>query len=146
MRRYETIFILDAGLTEADREPFMERLEGIIRQYQGVLVQTEHWGELKLAYDIRGKSRGYYIRLEYCGDGALVNELERYCRITDSFLKFLTVVLEKEVDLDALPQEAQTIFRAGDAVPADAEKAPEETASDATSDNDADSAQPEEEN
>ncbi len=112
MRRYETIFILDAAVAEADRATYLGRLQDIIGQYQGVLLNFDHWGELKLAYEIRGKGRGYYVRMDYCGDGALVNELERHFRITDSYLKFLTVLLEKDVDAEALLESLQATSEA----------------------------------
>jgi small subunit ribosomal protein S6 len=45
-------------------------------------------------------SLGFYVLLEYCGDGALVKELERNIRLDDRALKYMTVCIEPEVDLE----------------------------------------------
>ena len=53
----------------------------------------------------RKKKRGYYVRLYYCGTGPLVNEIERFFRIDDRVLKYMTVLLEEDVDLESLKAE-----------------------------------------
>ena len=105
MRRYETIFIIDPDLSEEERTPLFERLKDLFPQYNGLLVMVDEWGAKKLAYEIKKKSRGYYVRLDYCGTGILVNEIERFFRIDDRVLKYLTVLLEKDVDIENVKQE-----------------------------------------
>lgn len=65
----------------------------------------DDWGVKKLAYDIKKKNRGHYIRLDYGGDGTLVAEMERSFRIDDRVMKFMTVLLEESVNLDDLKEE-----------------------------------------
>jgi len=106
MRRYETIIISDPDLSAEDRESLFERLKELISLKDGFLLDFDEWGIQKLAYEIRKKVRGHYIRLDYCGTGMLVSELERFCRINkDRILKYLTVLLDKEADLDELKAE-----------------------------------------
>jgi small subunit ribosomal protein S6 len=105
MQRYETIFIIDPDLSEESRAPVVERLLQLIPQQNGVLVEEDHWGARKLAYPIRKKQRGYYLRLDYCGGGTLVDELERFCRIDDRMLKYMTVKLADEVDVEQVQAE-----------------------------------------
>ena len=102
MRRYETIVIADPDLSEDQRGPLFDRMTEIIDQEGGFLIGTDEWGGRKLAYEIKGKPRGYYVRLEYCGTGPVVDELERFYRIDDRVLKFMTIVLEKDADVDAV--------------------------------------------
>ena len=105
MRRYETIFIADNDLSEEDRSPIFEKLKDLIQQHGGLLVMVDEWGSKKLAYEIRKKVRGYYVRLDYCGSGSLVNEIERSFRIDDRILKYMTVLLEKDVDIESVKEE-----------------------------------------
>ena len=105
MRRYETIAILDPDLSEEGRAPVFDRLTQLIPAQNGFLVKLDEWGARKLAYDIKKKSRGYYVCIDLCGDGALVNEMERFFRIDDRVLKYMTVVLDKDVDLEAVKAE-----------------------------------------
>ena len=105
MRRYETIFIADNDLSEENRSPIFEKLKDLIQQHSGLLVMVDEWGGKKLAYEIKKKARGYYVRLDYCGSGMLVNEIERFFRIDDRILKYMTVLLDKDVDIEAVKEE-----------------------------------------
>ena len=106
MRRYETTVIVDPDLSEADRTLLFDRVKEIIVQQQGVLIAEDHWGTKKLAYEIKKKPRGYYARYDYCGMGPLVSELERFFRIDDRLMKYLTVLLDAEADVEKILAEA----------------------------------------
>lgn len=107
MRRYETIFIIDPDVSEEQRGSIFERLEELVTRYKGFQVARDEWGMKKLAYDIRKRTRGYYILMDYCGDGALVDEIERSFRIDDKVLKFMTIVLDKNVDLAQIKEDLE---------------------------------------
>ena len=127
MRRYETMVIVDPDLAPEKRDPLFERMEEIISQQDGMLILRDDWGTRKLAYDIKKKSRGHYLRLDYCGNGESVNELERFFRIDDRVMKYMTVLLEKEADIDAIKAEmAETA--AAETAAAEAETAKAEAA------------------
>jgi small subunit ribosomal protein S6 len=129
MQRYETIFIIDPDLSEEGRAPVVERLVQLIPQQNGMLVEEDHWGARKLAYPIRKKQRGYYLRLDYCGVGALVDELERFCRIDERLLKYMTIKLAEDVDVDQI--QAEMAERAAAKAAAEAGTVPEEQKADA---------------
>lgn len=105
MRRYETIFIVDPDLQDADRESLTGKLDELISQQGGTLLQVDDWGQRRLAYEIKKRPRGHYLLLDYCGTGALVNEMERLAKIDDSILKFMTVLLEKSVDIETVKED-----------------------------------------
>ena len=105
MRRYETIVILDPDLGEEGLAQAFDQAKELIEQFEGRLVKLDEWGNRKLAYKIRKKPRGYYVRLDYCGTSSLVNEMERRFKINDAYLKYMTVLLDEEVDLAAIESE-----------------------------------------
>jgi small subunit ribosomal protein S6 len=105
MRRYETIFISDPDLSEAERGQLFEKTQKLIPDYNGTLIFFDEWGVKKLAYDIKKKNRGFYVLIDYCGNGDLVDEMERSFRIDDRVLKFMTIVLDKEADPEAIQAE-----------------------------------------
>ena len=105
MRRYETFVIIDPDISQEQREPLLERVKELITQQDGFLVYEDVWGERKLAYEIKKKARGFYVRFDYCGLAPLVNEIERYFRIDDRALKYMTVVFDKDVDLEKVKEE-----------------------------------------
>ena len=125
MRRYETLLIFDPELGEEERAPLLDRFDEIIHQQGGTLLQQDHWGTRRLAYEIKKKPRGYYLRLDYCGSGPIVDEIERFSRIDDRILKYMTVLLDPAVDVD---QEKEKIAQAkAKAQALSADKAPVET-------------------
>jgi small subunit ribosomal protein S6 len=105
MRRYETIFIVDPDLSDEDRTPLFSKLDELIPQQGGFLVMRDEWGLKRLAYEIKKKPRGYYVLLDYCGTGAVVDEMERFFRIDDRVLKYMTVLLDEKVDIDSVKEE-----------------------------------------
>ena len=105
MKRYETIVIIDPDLSKEAEAPILERANDLIPQLGGTLIETDDWGTRKLAYDIKKKNRGHYVRLDYCGDGPLVQEMERFFKIDDKVMKFMTVLLEENADPDAIRAE-----------------------------------------
>ena len=134
MRRYETFVIIDPDLSQEHRDQVIQRVEELITQMDGFRVFTDDWGERKLAYDIKKRSRGYYVRFDYCGLSPLVNEIERFFRIDDRALKYMTVLLDKDADLDKIKEEQAEAERktqieeTPEEVPPAAEAAPAEDA------------------
>jgi small subunit ribosomal protein S6 len=133
MRRYETIAIIDPDLSDDARKPVLERVSDLIPQMDGFLIEIDEWGAKKLAYEIKKKSRGYYVRFDFCGDGALVNEMERFFRIDDRVMKFMTVLLEKAADVQQIKEklaEAQAELKQSEENPADAPEAGDDVQAD----------------
>jgi small subunit ribosomal protein S6 len=102
MTRYETIAIIDPDLSEEGREPVLARVNQLVDQAKGYFIKTDEWGSKKLAYEIKKKLRGFYVAFDYCGDGVIVDEIERFFRIDDRVIKYMTVVQEKDADIDAI--------------------------------------------
>ncbi len=129
MRRYEQIVILDSDLSEDERSPVFDRLKELIPQYKGFLIDIDEWGQKKLAYEIKKKPRGYYAQVNFCGFGDLVDEMERFFRIDDRILKYMTVLLDKEADVEAIKAEmAEKEAQKAEAIAKAAEEAAAATA------------------
>jgi small subunit ribosomal protein S6 len=105
MRRYETFIILDPDLSEDLRRPVIERAKDVMAQMGGTLLRVEEWGSRRLAYTIRKKERGFYVRFDFCGSGQLVNEMERFFRIDERVLKHMSVLLDSEPNLERIQEE-----------------------------------------
>lgn len=105
MRRYETFIIIDPDLSDEERSPIFEKVKDLIKQEECLLVTLDEWGGRRLAYEIKKKSRGYYVRLDYCGTGKFVNEMERFFRIDDRVMKYMTVLLDKYADIELIKEE-----------------------------------------
>mgnify|MGYP001550142066 FL=1 len=120
MRRYETIVIVDPDIGEEQRAPVFDRIRELVPQKGGLVVEFDEWGARKMAYEVKKKKRGYYLRVDYCGTGGLVDEMERQFRIDDRVLKYMTILLEDEVDMEAI-QEKMSQASEAEAAPATTE-------------------------
>lgn len=126
MRKYETVFISDPDLKDQARTDLFDKVRNIIAKEKGIVLNFDEWGNKKLAYEIKKKTRGHYVCVTYGGTGELVTELERNFRLTDAVLKFMTIVLTEDTTQEALEKEAQEIQEAA------SQPSPEATAADAS--------------
>lgn len=101
MPGFETTFITRSELSDDGLKAINERLQGVVAQFGGQLVLQEDWGKRKLAYPIAKESRGHYTYFVYTGKGDVVHEIERNLRLNDQVLRFLSVNLDKEFDMEA---------------------------------------------
>jgi len=107
MRRYETVFIMNPELSEDQHQLLFEKLHSLVPKDQGILAKLDEWGHKKLAYQVKKHTRGYYVLMDFCGDGDLVKEIERNLRIDDRVLKFMTVLRDEAVDIEAVKAEIE---------------------------------------
>ena len=107
MNHYENIVIIDADVGEDDRKALMERLESQISRRNGVLIEFDDWGTRKLAYEIRKKRQGHYLRIDFCGDGELVSAMERTLGHDQRILRFMTVRIEENVDPESFKAQEE---------------------------------------
>ena len=105
MRRYETFVIIDPDISEEQRSPIIERATDLISQENGLTVKVDEWGKRKLAYEIKKKPRGYYVLLDFCGNASIVDEMERFFRIDDRVMKYMTVLLDRDVDMEKIKED-----------------------------------------
>jgi small subunit ribosomal protein S6 len=98
LRRYETIFVLRSDLGESAQKESIRRFESLVRSSGGEMIETDEWGFRDLAYPIKGERRGYYVRLDYGGNGATMNEIERNLKLSDAVLRFLSVLVDRDID------------------------------------------------
>jgi small subunit ribosomal protein S6 len=103
MLKYETIFIADSTLTEADIDELIKAYEQVVVSGQGKVLKVEKWGKRKLAYAIHRQEEGSYVLMVIECPGDLVKELERRYRMNERILRHLTVRVEHESQLGPSP-------------------------------------------
>jgi small subunit ribosomal protein S6 len=94
MKEYETVFILDPTLDEAKEKEEVDRVVSLIQENGGTVDEVERWGRRRLAYEIRKKRDGLYTVVHYHAPGEVVKELERRIRLSELYLRVLTVVVD----------------------------------------------------
>ena len=91
---YEITAILrPEGSPETIRQ-FAERVDEIIRQYEGTVLSLQSWGERKLAYEIKKATEAYYTFITFEAPETAPALIESDIRIMEQVLRFLIVKQE----------------------------------------------------
>jgi len=104
---YETIYVVKPELPEDALTALNDKVNTIVEKNKGIMLTVDDWGKRKLAYPIQKNSKGHYVYINYLGPSALVAELERNLRIEDNLLRFLTVKLDIDVDIESRKVRAE---------------------------------------
>jgi small subunit ribosomal protein S6 len=119
-REYETIYVLRQDVDPDGADRVANRVAEVVARENGKLVKVETWGRRKLAYLVAKQRRGVYYYLKYLGGGAVVSELERNLRMLDNVVKFQTVLLRDEVEVESVAVDPEEVkFTRIEAMPED---------------------------
>ena len=106
VREYETVYILKGDVLDEERDKVTNRMTSIVERLEGTLLMQEEWGKRKLAYKIQKNAYGIYYYLRYLGYNDMVAEIERNLRILEPVIKYMTVKLGDDVDVEKRKAEA----------------------------------------
>ncbi|MDY2609988.1 MAG: 30S ribosomal protein S6 [Eubacteriales bacterium] len=87
---YETMFIVDAQLSEEATQAIVEKFKTLIEKH-ATITKLDEWGKRRLAYPINDQNEGYYVLVNFEADGAFIAELDRIFNITDGIIRSMTV-------------------------------------------------------
>ena len=97
MKKYELLFVIDAGLENDVISETVEKFTTLIKN-NGTIVEVNNWGKKRLAYEVAKKWEGYYSLVTFEGPADFIKELERVLRIDERVMKFLvTKVDDKKI-------------------------------------------------
>ncbi|UBF24557.1 30S ribosomal protein S6 [Kovacikia minuta CCNUW1] len=91
---YETMYILRPDLGEEVVDQAIEKYQSILRDNGATILETQHRGKRRLAYEIQKHREGIYIQMNYQADGSQIAMMERAMRLSDEVIRFLTVQQE----------------------------------------------------
>ncbi len=96
LNKYETIIIIDPNVDTETVDKVTSELQNIITGdgSGGIVTKLENWGKRKLAYDVKRNKEGIYILFDYETDPKVIQRLERYCILSESIIKHMTVRAE----------------------------------------------------
>ena len=94
MNQYETVFILNPVLSEAQIEEAVKKYESLLKSQKCKIVHKEDWGLKKFAFTIQNKNSGFYHLMQFEGVGEIINTLEVEFRRDERVMRYLTVKLD----------------------------------------------------
>lgn len=111
MEIFETIIILRGNIREDKAKATVKTYEDFLQKYSTEKkVKIDDMGIKKLAYEIRGNTKGYYFLAYWQGETSNVDELDRMLRTDDDVIKFMTFKSSdcvKLLDLESNPKSEQ---------------------------------------
>jgi len=95
MAIYETVFIASPS-SGADGSgevlaTIIDKAKGIVEAGKGIILSVDNWGARSLEYKIKKQEKGIYVCMVYKGDHRLISEVEKFLKLTEGVLRFMTV-------------------------------------------------------
>ncbi|MGD9487099.1 MAG: 30S ribosomal protein S6 [Calditrichaceae bacterium] len=106
MAIYETIFIMDSLVPPKEIDSAVERFTNIIKEKSGTVRKIEKWGKKRMSYEIQKKQYGFYVSIEFEGNGNIPKELQSEYNFNDKVLRYLTYIFDKN-KLKVMEQKAE---------------------------------------
>jgi small subunit ribosomal protein S6 len=111
---YETMYILRPDLNDEVVDATIGKYQTLLKDQGAAILETQHRGKRRLAYEVDRNREGIYIQMNYTGPGAAIAPLERAMRLSDDVIRFLTVKQETDApvvvaEVDEAPPEAVAV-------------------------------------
>lgn len=94
---YEFTYIINSVLNEQQIQDVVQRVNKLVEDNGGELLQVNEWGSRRLAYLINKRRNGYYVNLFFRASGPLIARLERAMEIDDNILRYLTLRMDAKM-------------------------------------------------
>lgn len=115
MRHYELLVVVKPTLTVEELQAKLNYLKEILEKNGAVISATLEMGTRKLAYQIDKFERGTYVVFYFTAPTAAIAEVERLIRITEEFIRFMTVKFENQKELRFWNKQVEKITKKSDA-------------------------------
>jgi len=106
---YEAMFLVDSADATADWEGVDSAIKNMLEKAGAEIVSIRKWDDRRLAYDIKGHSRGTYILCYFRAEGKRVQDIERDVQLSERIMRVLILSTEKQsledIEKEPLSQE-----------------------------------------
>jgi small subunit ribosomal protein S6 len=108
---YEAMFLIDSAKAATDWDASLAAIKSILERAEAEIVSIRKWDERKLAYEIRGKSRGTYILCYFRADGERIRDIERDVRLSEQIMRVLILgaehMMQEDIEKDTPAMQAE---------------------------------------
>jgi len=92
---YEGMFLVDSSKAGADWDGITATIRTILEKAGAEIDSIRKWDDRRLAYDIKGKSRGTYILSYFRVDGGRIKDIEKAVRLSEKIMRVLILSAER---------------------------------------------------
>ncbi|MGP1385858.1 MAG: 30S ribosomal protein S6 [Thainema sp.] len=94
MNQYETMYILRSDLGEEQVDQAIVKFQDILKEQGANILDTQHRGKRRLAYEIDRQREGIYIQMNYEAPGDAIAVMQKAMRYSGDVLRYLTLQQE----------------------------------------------------
>jgi small subunit ribosomal protein S6 len=94
-RLYEGMFLIDSALADSNWDAVNNTIKTILEKAEAEIVSIKKWDDRKLAYEIRGKSRGTYILCYFRADVGKIRDIEKAVQLSEQIIRVLILNAEQ---------------------------------------------------
>lgn len=91
MRNYEILFIVDAGLSDEDKEKAVVSVSELISKFGGKPSEPDRWGVRKYAYPVNYKNEGYYCLINFEAEDSAIAQITSKLNIDKHIVRQMIV-------------------------------------------------------
>jgi small subunit ribosomal protein S6 len=102
LKKYECLYIVNINFDSEGISAVVARVEEVLKNVGGEVVNTQHWGKRKLAYAIDKERYGNYVLMHFQGENPNISELAREFEIETGVLHYMTIRLDEFPDFETL--------------------------------------------
>lgn len=118
MRDYELVSILDPGLEDTQIQEVVQKISGLVESNSGVLENVRTSEVRRLAYNIKKKSEGVYVVVNFSSEPTFVQQLDRMLKLEERVLRHRVFVSTSLPPLAQVPGETPLGGEQAEAAPA----------------------------
>ena len=94
-RIYESAVLINAALEDEQIQSIISHIKEIVVSSGGEIKDIVDWGRKRLAYMVKKSKIGDYVIFRFNAPPNVITKLERYYKLDESILRFLTIGLSK---------------------------------------------------
>jgi small subunit ribosomal protein S6 len=106
------MFLVDVAKASSDWDGVISAITKILERSEAEILSMKKWDDRKLAYDIKGQSRGVYILCYFKVDGTRIQEIEKNMRLSEQVMRLLILnaelMTQEDIDKETPADKAET--------------------------------------
>jgi len=108
---YEGMFLVDSAKAASDWDGINSAIKRILDRAKAEVVSMRKWDDRRLAYDIRGVSRGTYILCYFRADGEQIQGIEKAVHLSEKIVRVLILntdqMTQEDIDKETPAAKAE---------------------------------------
>ena len=91
MRKYEIMYIIRPDIEEEAKTALVERFNKVLTDNGAEIAKVDEKGKKRLAYEINDYRDGYYVIINFTGEEAAINEIDRLAKFSDDIIRHMAI-------------------------------------------------------